>query len=316
MQDNCSLYTLTPPQPLKTAVLFLVFNRLDTTTQVFEAIRFVRPTRLYIAADGPRDSKNGEDAKIKAVRDYVMGHIDWDCAVKTLFREKNLGCKYAVSGGINWFFENEEMGIILEDDCLPHPSFFRFCEELLDRYRDDERIGIINGDNFLFGKRRTHDSYYFSRYAHIWGWASWRRMWQKYDVEMKQWPAVKDGEWLSDILQNKKLVKYCHYIFESVFNNKIDTWDYQLFFSCLINATLNIVPNYNIVSNIGHCIDSTHTHQKNQFSEIPTIEMRFPLSHPSMIIRDALADSVIEREQFSKPFIISRIANKIKKMVG
>lgn len=314
MQDN-SPYTFTPPQPLKTAVLFLVFNRLDTTKQVFEAIRLAKPPRLYIAADGPRDSRPGEDEKVKAVRDYVMGHIDWDCEIKTLFREKNLGCKYAVSGSIDWFFENEEMGIILEDDCLPHPSFFQFCQELLARYQEDERIGIISGDNFQFGKRRTQYSYYFSRYTHIWGWASWSRTWQKYDVEMELWPKVKDGEWLSDILQNKKLVKYWQNIFEAVFNNKIDTWDYQLNFSCLINSRLNIMPNSNLISNIGFEADGTHTTVKTKISNIQAVEMKFPLSHPSVIIRDALADSMTERDHFSKPFIISRIANKIRRMI-
>lgn len=315
MQDN-SLNTFVPPQPLKTAILFLIFNRLDTTKQVFEAIRKAKPPRLYIAADGPRNSRPGEDAKVEAVRDYVMGHIDWDCEVKTLIREKNLGCKYAVSSAIDWFFENEEMGIILEDDCLPHPSFFRFCEELLERYREDERVGIISGDNFQFGKRRTQYSYYFSRHTHIWGWASWRRTWKKYDVGMKIWPAVKDGGWLSDILQNKKLVKFWQDIFEAVYNNKIDAWSYYLTFACWINSTLNIMPNSNLISNIGFGAGAVHTTPKNHLSEIPLIEMKFPLSHPPMMIRDALADSVTECDQFTRPFILSRIAKKIGEMIA
>ncbi len=311
---NISSEPFTPPHPLKTAVLFLIFNRLDTTKHVFEAIRLTRPPRLYIAADGPRDSRPGEDNKVKAVRDYVIGHIDWDCEVKTLFREKNLGCKYGVSGGIDWFFENEEMGIILEDDCLPHPSFFMFCEELLERYHEDQRIGIISGDNFQFGKRRTSDSYYFSRYAHIWGWASWRRTWKKYDVAMKQWPYVKKNDFLSDILRHKKQVRYWTKIFNDVFNNKIDTWDYQLYFACLINSMLNIMPNDNLISNIGFGDNASHTSQINKFSEMPVSEMSFPLLHPAVVIRDALADSVTEREQFTQSFIISRIANIIRRV--
>ncbi len=310
MQNSLS-NTFTSPRPLKTAVLFLIFNRPDTTKQVFEAIRQAKPPRLYVAADGPRDSRSGEDEKVKAVRDSVMDHIDWDCEFKTLFREKNLGCKYAVSSGINWFFENEEMGIVLEDDCFPHPSFFRFCEELLERYREDERIGIISGDNFQFGKRRTQDSYYFSRYTHIWGWASWRRTWQKYDVGMKLWPTIKEGGWLSDILQNKKQVKYWQNIFEAVYNNKIDTWDYQLNFACWINATLNIMPSDNLVSNIGFGVDASRTTQKNKFSEMQVIEMGFPLVHPQIIIRDVLADNITEKGQFVSPSIASRIKNKI-----
>jgi hypothetical protein len=301
---------------LKSPVLFLIFNRPDTTKQVFEAIRKAKPPRLYVAADGPRDSRSGEDAKVKAVRDYVLDHIDWGCEVKTLFRDKNLGCKYAVSSAIDWFFEHEEMGIILEDDCLPHYSFFRFCEELLELYRDEERIGIISGDNFQFGKRRTHDSYYFSRYAHIWGWASWRRTWQKYDVEMKQWPDVKTQEWFSYILRDKKIVRYWIHIFDDVFNNKIDTWDYQLNFACLINSTLNIMPNDNLISNIGFGADASRTSKKNRLTEIPVSEMRFPLLHPPMITRDALADGMTERDQFIKPFVISRIVKKIGRLIG
>lgn len=314
--NKISSEQFTPPHPLKTAVLFLIFNRLDTTKQVFEAIRLARPPRLYIAADGPRDSRLGEDNKVKSVQDYVMEHIDWGCEVKTLFRDKNLGCKYAVSSAIDWFFENEEMGIILEDDCLPHPSFFRFCEELLELYHNDERFGIISGDNFQFGKRRTNDSYYFSRYAHIWGWASWRRTWEKYDVAMKQWPYVKRNDLLSDILRHKKLVRYWVNIFDDVFNNKIDSWAYQLNFACLINSMFNIMPNNNLISNIGFGDNALHTIKFNKFSAMPVSGMRFPLLHPNVIIRDVLADGTTERDQFTKPFIISKIARKIRRTIA
>ena len=156
---------------LETPVLFLVFNRPDTTAQVFEAIRQAKPPRLYVASDGAREDKEGELEKVKQVRE-IVSQVDWNCEVKTLFRDKNLGCKIAVSSAIDWFFEQEEMGIILEDDCLPHPTFFRFCQELLERYRDDERIGMISGNNFQFGRKCTDYSYYFSMYSHIWGWAS------------------------------------------------------------------------------------------------------------------------------------------------
>ena len=141
--------TFTPPHPLNIAVLFLVFNRIDTTKQVFEAIQQAKPPKLYIAADGARESNEGEAEKVKAVREYIMQNTDWECEVKTLFREQNYGCKMAVSGAIDWFFDNEEMGIILEDDCLPSQSFFWFCEELLERYKDDMRVGQICGFNSL-----------------------------------------------------------------------------------------------------------------------------------------------------------------------
>lgn len=160
------------------AILLLIFNRLDTTQLVFEAIQKVKPPRLYIASDGARIDKLSEDSLVGDVRNYVINNIDWDCEVKTLFREENLGCKLAVSGAISWFFQNEGHGIILEDDCLPDHSFFRFCEEMLLKYSDDERIGMISGDNFQFGGSQVEDSYYFSRYPHIWGWATWKRAWK------------------------------------------------------------------------------------------------------------------------------------------
>ena len=133
MKNMGKVATFSPPYSLNTAVLFLVFNRLDTSKQVFQAISQAKPPRLYVAADGARVSKEGESEKVQAVRDYIMQNIDWKCEVKTLFRDENLGCKYAVSGAITWFFQNEEQGIILEDDCLPNQSFFWFCEELLER---------------------------------------------------------------------------------------------------------------------------------------------------------------------------------------
>ena len=176
MSDNNSKFKIqnsklefVPPHPLNTAVLFLIFNRLDTTKQVFEAIRQAKPPRLYIAADGARSSREGEAEKVQAVREYIIQNIDWECEVKTLFREQNLGCKYAVSGAIDWFFENEEMGIILEDDCLPSQSFFWFCEELLERYKDDMRVWHIGGSNFQNGIKRGDGDYYFSKYNTFFG---------------------------------------------------------------------------------------------------------------------------------------------------
>lgn len=175
---------------LNVPVLLLIFNRPDTTQRVFHEIRGASPLQLFISADGPRENKPGEFEKCQITRDIVR-QVDWDCEVYTNFRDKNLGCKIAVSSAIDWFFENVEEGIILEDDCLPSFSFFRFCEELLEKYRDDERIMQIGGTNLLSEWQRSDDSYYFSKYGAIWGWATWRRAWQYYDVNMKLWPEVK-----------------------------------------------------------------------------------------------------------------------------
>lgn len=307
--------TFTPAYPLKTAVLFLIFNRPDTTKQVFDAIRKAKPPRLYVAADGLRAEKPGEVEKVEQVR-RIATQLDWECEVKTLFRDKNLGCKIAVSSAIDWFFENEEEGIILEDDCLPSQSFFWFCEELLERYRDDERIMMISGDNFQFGKRRTHDSYYFSQYTHIWGWASWRRAWINYDVQIKLWPEIKGGRWLFDISGNKKSAQYWTHIFDNIYNGKIDTWDYQMNFTCWSQNMLVILPNINLISNIGFDGDATHTtNRDNTYSEMPVYNLLFPLKHPNWMIRDDKADNYTQKTIFNQPNIFHRVIRRLYRLV-
>ena len=168
---------------INTAVLFMVFNRPNTTSKVFEEIKKARPPRLYVAADGPRKDKDGEEKKVLKVREIATA-VDWPCEVKTLFREKNLGCKSQTSSAITWFFKNEEQGIILEDDSLPHIDFFYFCEFLLDYYHDNKKILTIAGCNFQDGNKRGDASYYFSKYFQCWGWAGWRRSWSYYDGEI------------------------------------------------------------------------------------------------------------------------------------
>ena len=232
-----------------------------------------------------------------------MNQVDWDCEVKTLFRDKNLGCKIAISSAIDWFFEHEEMGIILEDDCLPHPTFFRFCEELLEKYRDDERIAIISGNNFQFGRKRTNYSYYFSRYPHIWGWASWRRAWKNYDVDMKIWSEIRNGNWLQDLFKDKKSVQYWANIFEKTYQGKINSWDYMWTFSCWIQNALTVIPNVNLISNIGFGLDASHTKATTKLSNISTSPIEFPLKHPNFIIRDTLADDFTQRNIFELSII-------------
>ncbi len=296
---------------MDTPILFLVFNRPQLTIRVFEAIRKAEPPKLFIMADGPRPGIPEDISKCLETR-KILNRVDWECEVKTLFFEDNRGCGRAVVEGINWFFYNVEQGIILEDDCLPHPTFFRFCEELLDKYRDDERIAMISGDNFQFGRKRTEYSYYFSRYTHIWGWASWRRAWDNYDVDMKIWPEIRDGGWLEDLLGAKKSVWYWKYIFENVYKGKIDTWDYQWTFSCWIQSALTVLPNVNLVSNIGFGSEAVHTTEKNKFSNMKTEPIIFPISHPPYILRDSVADNITEKTNFSGQLLKKGIIEIIK----
>jgi hypothetical protein len=256
MEDN---YFVVDYKSLNTAVLFLIFNRLETTKQVFESIKQAKPPRLYIAADGARDSIDGELQKVRLVRDYVISNIDWNCEVKTLFREHNLGCKLAVSGAIDWFFENEEMGIILEDDCLPSPSFFIFCEKLLIKYKSDMRVWHIGGSNFQNGVKRGDGDFYFSKYNHIWGWASWADRWKNYDVSLKGLEAFISSNVMQTVFIDSKFQKKWISSFEDVKNGKIDTWDFQWQYTVWANNGLSILPNVNMISNIGFGIDATHT---------------------------------------------------------
>ncbi|PCI28042.1 MAG: nucleotide-diphospho-sugar transferase [SAR324 cluster bacterium] len=303
----------TPPHPLNTAVLFLVFNRLDTTKQVFEAIRQVEPPRLYIAADGAREAKEGEEQKVKEVRNYITSNIDWECEVKTLFREQNLGCKLAVSGSIDWFFENEEMGIILEDDCLPSKSFFWFCEELLKRYKDDMRIWHIAGNNFHFGWNRDEDySYYFSYYGSIWGWASWKNRWSHYDVKMKNYDEIKSKNYLWDVFGNQAEADFRISNFDEIKNGK-NTWDFQWAYTRFINSGLSIVPEVNLVRNLGFGEDATHTHSKNdRRANMNADNVHFPLKHQAFIIRDKKSDDKFFNEFVkSNHNIFKKIAKKV-----
>jgi hypothetical protein len=284
---------------MNTPILFLIFNRPSTTKQIFDTIRNVKPSKLYIAADGPRKLRSDDQKKCEDVKEIVMS-IDWE--VKTLFRIENLGCKLAVSSAITWFFENEEEGIILEDDVLPLPSFFTYCVELLEKYRYEEKVAIITGSNLISKRFELDESYFFSHYANIWGWASWRRVWNNYDVTINEWP-----EWyrkgglkpLSDGIPFFEL--YWKDQIDAISNGKIDTWDFQLFFTCWKLNAYCVVPRNNLTSNLGFGEIATHT-----TGEIPdcviestTEELIFPIIHPLVVERSKEADMLMNKRIFN-----------------
>ena len=300
--------TFTPPHPLNTAVLFLVFNRPDTTKQVFEAIRKAKPPRLYIAADGARESKEGEAEKVKAVREYIMENIDWACEVKTNFREENLGCKMAVSGAIDWFFENEEMGIILEDDCLPSQSFFWFCEELLYKYKDDMRVGQISGFNYGYKNKDLRYDYFFSKYPMIWGWATWANRWKNYSLDLEDFGEIEKMNFFKTLFDKKELLKRLN-IFKRVKNNEIDTWDYQWSFALYKNIQFTVIPKKNYILNLGFGEDSTHTFGKNPYEHLTLEETNKSLVHPKYIVQDINLYKVINKEDG----LFQKVVNKVLK---
>ena len=288
----------TAPTSNQTPVLFLVFNRPDTTIRVFESIRQARPLRLYVAADGPRENKAAESEKVQAVRNYIMTNIDWDCEVKTLFRDNNLGCKHAVSEAITWFFEHEDQGIILEDDCLPHPNFFPFCQELLERYRNEEQVSAITGNNFQNGIKRGKASYYFSKYNHCWGWASWRRAWKMYQGDLPFWLDWQSSTEWKRKLPNQAERQYWKKIFDRVYRNEIDSWAYPWTASVWYQGGLTVTPNVNLVSNIGFGKNSTHTSDEtNPASSMPTYSIG-KLTHPARVNQNIHADRYVFDHHF------------------
>lgn len=272
-------------------VLFLIFNRPDTTRQVFDAIKKARPGKLYIAADGPRGNVP-EDAERCRLARRVTDQIDWNCEVQTLFRDVNLGCKRAVSSAIDWFFSRVEEGIVLEDDCMPDPTFFPFCDELLARHRSDTRVMQICGSNFLQGWKRTDHSYYFSLYGPVWGWASWSRAWQYYDVDMKLWPGIENSGVFRDFCLDDEEANFRRDLYERLYAGEINTWDYQWGFAKMINSGLSITPNVNLITNIGGGADATHTSTSSadRFMGMTTDAMPFPLKHPLYMLRDRVSD--------------------------
>lgn len=297
----------------KTPILFVIFNQPDSTRRVFEAIRKIQPTKLYIAADGPRLDKEGEVGACEAAR-RATDAVDWPCEVKRLYQENNLGGKVGPITAIDWFFDNEEEGIILEHDCLPSMDFFRFCEELLNKYRDVEKVKMISGDNFQFGKKYGEASYYFSRFPHIWGWATWRRSWKEYDGDMKTYPDFKSSGKIAKIFKNIKLQKYWLNHFDMLYEGKLDVWDGQVSYNIFDHDGVVILPNVNLVSNIGFCPEATHTKNPNdKFSNIST-ESLGDITHPTSLVVNEEADA--NHSSIFVKNIFVRILRKLKSILS
>lgn len=287
---------------LHTPILFTIFNRPETTFRVFEAIRAIRPPKLFIAADGPR-SDHSEDTKLTQKVRTVADAVDWECEIKTRFLNENHGCRDAMSSAISWFFSQVEEGIILEDDCLPDPTFFRYCQEMLERYRHDERILNISGCNMQLGSHPVKESYYFSRYVHIWGWASWRRAWRHYDVDMSDYPKFRasgaPAALFPDCGERKRWLEILDLVYRK--SPHFNTWDFQWNYVGFKRNALAVTPNFNLVRNIGCTAESLHT-AGNEFANVPSEEMPFPLVHPEFLYPNREADRFTFRHDFANPF--------------
>ena len=279
------------------AVLFIIFNRPDTTNRVFHEIRKAKPPRLYIAADAARIERVEDILLCEQARE-VVSKVDWNCNVKTLFQENNLGCRKGVPTAIDWFFKQEEKGIILEDDCLPANSFFKFCDVLLEHYRCDDRVRHITGCNLHFGKKWGEYSYYFSKRSHVWGWASWKRVWDDYDGSLEKYNPKIVADKIQYIFKNHFITDCWTHIFKEVKSGKINTWAYQLDFANFFKNGLCIIPNQNLISNIGFRKDATHTFdERSPYANIPVLELN-EITHPFMVTPQKEADQTIFYRDF------------------
>jgi hypothetical protein len=278
---------------MNTPVALMIFNRPETTRAVFREIARAKPPRLLVVADGPRPGRPAEADRCAEAR-AVIEQIDWDCIVTTDFSEENLGCRRRVSSGLDWIFTQVESCIILEDDCMPHPDFFSFCETLLEQYRDDERVMAIGGDNFSPGRRWGEGSYYFSRYSHIWGWATWRRAWRHYDVSMAGYRGVTEATLAASGMDAAER-RHWAALFEATQAGAIDTWDYQWQYAIMQRHGLTIVPNVNLVSNIGFGPEATHTKTAGDPVSALPVQAIGMLRHPKGIRWDAAADRYVFR---------------------
>jgi len=269
---------------LQTPVAFLIFNRPDSTIKVFEEIRRARPPKLLVIADGPRANKPGEAEKCSAAR-AIIDSVDWPCEIIKNYSDRNLGCKKRVSSGLDWVFDNVNEAIILEDDCLPHPDFFRFCEIMLEQHRHDTRIMMVCGTNYLLNVPTLAESYFFANYYPIWGWATWRRAWKLYDVDMRAWDRFKKTKQLQWIFGQKEVARYYENMFELIYNG-FDTWDIQWWFACIFQNGLAVIPRTNLVANLG--ITGTHTKtQGDLFTNLPTYPVDVDhMHHPTFVTPD------------------------------
>ena len=271
-------------------VVFVVYNRIETTIRVFARIAETRPRTLLIVADGPRADRPGDPEKCQAVRDLVSCP-QWNCDLRLNFAPSNLGFNHRISSGLAWAFDQFEELIVLEDDCLPEPSFFRFCAELLERYRADERVMMITGDNFQFGRPRGAASYYFSQSVGTWGWAGWRRSFRYFDREMREWPVERRRDMLARVWPVPSVAEYWQSRFDEAHRGDVDAWDYQWAFAIWQRMGLQVAPEVNLIRYIGCRPDTAHTSDPEaSFCELPTFPISFPLVHPTLIQPDLTAD--------------------------
>lgn len=285
---------------LSTPITFIFFNRLDTTLKVLECIRKAQPERLYLISDGARTERNGEKELVESIRNQVEAGIDWPCKIFKNYAEKNMGCHKRMASGITWVFEQEETSIILEDDIIPVPAFFQFCEELLIKYKNEDRVTYITGNN-IYHDYPIKDSYLFSKFPSIWGWATWRRAWKFFDDSPAVWEKMKKANTIESYY-GPKWAKFYKAQIEKAYMGELDTWDYQWEASRMYHNGLGIIPKYNMIENIGfNRDDATHT-RGNSMYDFTKKNVEFPLMHPDSVQCDENYDRAYIKNIIAKEF--------------
>lgn len=290
---------------LEVPVVMIVFNRFDTMCRVFEGVRKVKPLKFYIVSDAPRKQKDGEKEKVEKVRRYIETHIDWECEKHFVLAEENMGCQRRVASGLDFVFQREEAAIILEDDCVPHTDFFRFCEAMLSHYKDDERIMQISGCN-LVPEHKINESYLFSVFCSIWGWATWRRAWEKFDFSMKEYPEFKKKKIIYQLFP-ESAAQIIEGEMDRVYDGRMNSWAYRWLLARMVNSGLGITPAVNLIDNIGvGRADATHT-KKNANYRFDMAAINSPITIKNSVYRDY----IYEKEMASKYYHV----NLLQKMI-
>jgi len=297
---------------VKTPVAFLIYNRPELTRRVFNEIRNAQPPVLLIVADGP-SPKRTEDALHCTLTRSIVENVDWPCTVMRNYADFNMGCRERVSSGLDWVFSQVPEAIVLEDDCLPEPGFFRFCTEVLEHFRDDDRVMMVSGTNMLEEWKSETQSYHFSNYGGVWGWASWRRAWNYYDVDMKDWEKPEVKEKVKQVLGSEKQFKKRASCFDLTHDGKIDTWDFQWSFARLARGGLSVVPSVNLICNIGFGPDASHTTDpRSPVSALKLRPLRFPVRWRDSVTVDRDYDACFIAKVTAKPPICDRIGDVLK----
>lgn len=301
---------------LQTPLAFFVFNRPESTARVFAEIRRARPSQLLLVADGPRPSVASDPENCRVTQRLVEEGIDWPCMFLRQYSDANLGCRKRVASGLEWVFQQVDEAIILEDDCLPHPTFFGFCAELLARFRNEDRVMSISGDNFYRAGERSPFSYRFSDIPHIWGWATWRRAFRHYDPTMAAWPTFKQERGLEKLGFDPLMLEFWDRVLAETYLGRIDTWDYQWCFASFRRGGLHVLPRRNLVANIGYSASATHTSGGSMaLSNLPIFPADSPSRHPPRLEPDRTADWATFRATVGRP-LLRRARDKFERLLS